>query len=149
MKKMSSRSNTIDAKFLSFAVPAVWESAERGVGNSKKVNKVNGVMHIDGNVLLTDLERVLEPAVLGKMRLNYTGSVPIKHKNDDQLIDNMKKNSKSLNQVKFRNCICMNSNIFLSGGVRALHQTKCSLLTAFFSSLLSPWNTFLQERGLF
>ena len=101
MKKTNSRMHTIDANFLGFAVPVFWERNERRVktGGGTKVYQVNGVMHVDGNILLSDLERVLPAHVLGKLKLNYTGDVPLSHPQEEELIQNMLRNAKAVYKV--------------------------------------------------
>ena len=96
--------NTIDAAFLNFAVPVIWERNERRVrvGKSTKTYQVNGVMHVDGNILLSDLEHVLPDHVLGKLKLNYTGDVPLSHPQEEELIGNMLRNAKAAHKVKHR-----------------------------------------------
>ena len=101
LKKGSSRHNTIDANFLKIAVPAIWERNERRVGSGKaaKVYKINGVLHVDANIVREDLVGILDDHILGKLKLNYSGSVPISHERDTELIDGMKKNAKAAFQV--------------------------------------------------
>ena len=103
MKKANSRMHTIDANFLGFAVPVIWERNERriktGGGTGTKVFQINGVLHIDGNILLSDLERVLPAHTLGKLKLNYTGDVPLSHPREDELIQNMLKNARAAYKV--------------------------------------------------
>ena len=101
VKKKLSRMNTIDASFLNVAVPVLWEANERRVktGKGSKVYKVNGVLHIDGNILLSDLEPVLPDHILGKLKLNFTGSTPLSHPQEEELIQNMLKNAKAAFQV--------------------------------------------------
>ena len=95
VKKKSFKMNTVDASFLNMAVPVLWERNERRVraGKSTMVYKVNGVLHVDGNILRSDLENVLPDHLLGKMKLNFTGSVPLSHPQEEELISNMLKNA--------------------------------------------------------
>ena len=101
LKKGSSRHNTIDANFLKVAIPAIWERNERRVGSGKaaKVYKINGVLHVDANITLSDLEGILDDHILGKLKLNFSGSVPLAHEREAELIAAMKKNAKALFQV--------------------------------------------------
>ena len=83
-------------------MPAVWERAERTVKSGKgkgTVHKINGVCHVDANIVLEDLERHLEEAMLTKLGLLYTGSDPLSHPEETQLVENMLANAKALYQV--------------------------------------------------
>ena len=104
VKKTSNKFNTIDPSFLNFSVPVFWERNERRVkvGKGSKVYKVNGVMHMDGNILLSDLERVLPDHVLGKLKLNYTGAVPFDHPDEHELCQNILKNAKAAFEVIYK-----------------------------------------------
>ena len=64
-----------------------------------KVQRVNGVLHIDANILPADLEPHLPEAVLSKLKLIYTGSAPLSHPEETQLAENMLRNAKALYEV--------------------------------------------------
>ena len=99
--RKSGRSNTIDAQFLGRAVQAIWERNERRVklGKVSRVVQINGVLHVDANILLSDLELVLSQAVLSKMKLIFTGDQPLSHPNENDLVKDMLKSAKQLFQV--------------------------------------------------
>jgi hypothetical protein len=102
IKKISSKSNTIDTKFLGMAVPALWERNQRRVKTGRgqgKVHQLNGVMHIDANLVLADIEPLLPEAILGKLKLNFTGSDPLSHPQENELVESMLKNAKELHNV--------------------------------------------------
>ena len=100
--KSVARSNVIDPKFLSFGVKNIWEASQRAVKNGKnkgKVQKVNGVLHINANITLSDLESQLPEAVLTKLKLLYTGSDPLNHPEETELVENMLRNARALYKV--------------------------------------------------
>ena len=69
------------------------------MGKRTKVYKLNHVIHIDGNIELKDLEKDVTVPNLGKLQLIYTGSVPLSHPDEADLIDNMLKNAKNCYKV--------------------------------------------------
>ena len=100
--KSVARSNVIDPKFLSFGVKNIWEASQRTVKSGKnkgKVQKVNGVLHINANITLSDLESQLPEAVLTKLKLLYTGSDPLNHPEETELVENMLRNARALYKV--------------------------------------------------
>ena len=100
--KSVARSNVIDPKFLSFGIKNIWEASQRTVKSGKnkgKVQKVNGVLHIDANITLSDLESQLPEAVLTKLKLLYTGSDPLNHPEETELVENMLRNARALYKV--------------------------------------------------
>ena len=100
--KSGSRSNTIDPKFLCFAIKNIWERNQRTVKagrNKGKVQKVNGVLHMDANITFADLEPQMPEAVLTKLKLLFTGGDPLSHPDETELVENMLKNAKSLYKV--------------------------------------------------
>ena len=109
MKKMMAKMNTIDAGFLNMAVIAIWERNERRVrvGNKTKVYQINGVLHVDGNILLSDLKHVLPDHVLTKLQLNFTGSAPLSHPDEAELIEEMLKNAKEAFKVGDRDLLAI------------------------------------------
>ena len=105
--KVSARSNVIDPRFLGFAVKTIWERNQRTVKSGKKkgmVQRVNGVLHIDANIDLADLEPHLPEAVLTKLKLLFTGSDPLNHPEETELVENMLKNAKALYKVRVIYC---------------------------------------------
>ena len=105
--KSLARSNAIDPKFLSFAVKVIWERNQRTVKAGKKkgqVQKVNGVLHMDANITLADLEAQMSEAVLSKLKLIFTGSDPLSHPDETDLVENMLKNAKDLYEVRALIC---------------------------------------------
>ena len=64
-----------------------------------KVQKPNGVCHIDGNILPSDLKRHLPDPVFEKLKLNYTGSDPLCHPDESDLVEKMLENAKELFKV--------------------------------------------------
>ena len=101
--KSNYRSNSIDSKLLRVFIPIIWERNQKTVKsgrNKGKVQKVNGVVHIDANITLTDLEPHLPEAVLGKLKLIYTGGDPLSHPDETELVERMLRNAKALYQVK-------------------------------------------------
>ena len=100
--KKSGRSNVIDGKFLGTAVQAIWERNERRMkmGKTSRVVKINGVLHIDGNVVLSDLEAILGEAVLSKLKLIYMGNQPLCHEQESKLVEKMLQSAEKLYKVK-------------------------------------------------
>ena len=100
--KKSSRSNSIGINFLKLAIPAIWERAQRTVktGKSKgKVQKINGVVHVDANLVLADLEPHMDDAILGKLKLLYTGPHSLSGPLETFYVERILKNSKGLYPV--------------------------------------------------
>ena len=100
--KKSSRSNAVGINFLKLAIPAIWERAQRTVktGKSKgKVQRINGVIHVDGNITLGDLEPHMDDAILGKLKLLYTGPDPLSGPLETFYVERILKNSKELYRV--------------------------------------------------
>ena len=100
--KKSSRSNSIGINFLKLAIPAIWERAQRTVktGKSKgKIQKINGVVHVDGNIVLADLEPHMDDAILGKLKLLYTGPDSLSGSLATFYVERILKNSKGLYKV--------------------------------------------------
>ena len=100
--KKSSRSNAIGINFLKLAIPAIWERAQRTVKSGKsrgKVQKINGVVHVDGNITLADLEPHMDDAMLGKLKLLYTGPDPLGGPLETFYVERILKNSKELYHV--------------------------------------------------
>ena len=102
MIKGGFRSNAIDAKFLRMAIPVIWERNQKLVKSGKnkgRVQRVNGVLHIDANIVLADLEQHLPEAVLGKVKLLFTGSDPLSHTDESELVEHMLECAKALYEV--------------------------------------------------
>ena len=99
--KKSTRTNTFDAKALGSGVQALWERSVKTTGGAKsKEYRPDGVLHIDGNITRSDLEPYLTDATLTKLKLNYSGSDPLNHPQEAELVDNMLINAKKLNKVR-------------------------------------------------
>ena len=100
--KPGARSNSVDPKFLCFAIKNIWEKNQRTVKvgrNKGKVQKVNGVLHIDANITYDDLESQMPEAVLTKLKLIFTGLDSLNHPDEPGLVENMFKNAKALYKV--------------------------------------------------
>ena len=100
--KSNYRSSEIDTKLLRLFIPIIWERNQKTVKSGKqrgKVQRPNGVVHIDANITLTDLEPYLPEAVLSKLKLIYTGPDPLSHPEETELVERMLKNGKALYQV--------------------------------------------------
>jgi hypothetical protein len=76
------------------AVKAIWE---RGSNEVRHVGeqRINAVMFIDANLLPSDLEQVMDPAVLDKIGWMYTGEEKIRDE-DGTRINRMLRNSREL-----------------------------------------------------
>ena len=83
VKKMSSRSNTIDGRFLGAAVEALWERALKGVRG--KIARPDAVIHVDGNLVPKDLKPYMKEATWNKIRFNYTRPDPLEHEHESKL----------------------------------------------------------------
>ena len=138
-KKSSSRSNSIDPKFLNIVVPALFERNERRVmvGQNAKVYKLNHVIHIDGNILPSDLKKDVTEPNLGKLMLNYTGSEPLSHPDMDELIANILKNAKECYKVK--SCIILQASCSMHHA-SLIHHTQ---LVIFPGSQYFSYSQFL------
>ena len=58
-------------------------------------------MHIDGNILLSDLEGLVPEALLTKLKLIYFGDQPLYHEQESELVEKMLDNAGKLFQVLF------------------------------------------------
>ena len=111
MVRGATRSNAIDAKFLRMAIPVIWEKNQKVVKSGKnkgRVQKVNGVLHIDANITLSDLEPYLPEAVLGKVKLIFTGSDPLSHPDETELVERMLETAKALYEVLSNSSLSLN-----------------------------------------
>ena len=97
--KKSSRTNTFDAKSLGSGIQALWERSVKVTGVKSKEYRPDGVLHVDGNITHSDLEPYMTDATLTKLKLNYSGSEPLSHPNEAELVDEMLRNGKELNKV--------------------------------------------------
>ena len=97
LKKTSSRDNSIDVKFLHFVVKSLWERSVKRVRG--KTYTPNGVMFIDGNIGLSDLQEHLPDAVISKLHLNFTGKQPLNHPDEVELVERMLLNGKEMFKV--------------------------------------------------
>ena len=100
--KKTSRSNSIGIPFLQMAVPAIWERNQRQVKTGKgkpKVIKMNGVTHIDANVLPEDLEPHFDEAFNTKLKCIYTGSEPLSHPDENELVESIFENARKAYEV--------------------------------------------------
>ena len=70
------------------------------MGKTSRVVKINGVLHIDGNVILSDLEEILSEAVLSKLKLIYMGDQPLCHEQETKLVERMIQSAEKLFKVK-------------------------------------------------
>ena len=95
---MNSRDNSIDVKFLNFAVKSLWERSVKRVRG--KTLKPNGVIYIDGNIGLADLQEHLPDAVLSKLHLNFTGSQPLSHPQEDEIVERMLETAQKMYKVR-------------------------------------------------
>ena len=69
-------------------------------GKKARVYKINGVLHVDANIMMSDLENVMPEAILSKLKLIYTGDQPLHHAKETELVHNMLSNAKKLYKVK-------------------------------------------------
>ena len=102
--RSTSKSNSIGIPFLRMAVPALWERNQRQVKTGKgrpKVIKMNGVTHIDANLLPNDLKPHFDKAFLTKLKLIFTGSEPLSHPDENELVETIFENAKKLYEVIF------------------------------------------------
>ena len=97
VKKTSSRSNTFDARFFAEAVKTLWERSERRVRG--KAYPPNAVMHVDGNIVPSDLEPYFTDAMMSKVNFNFTGFSALDHPKEAEIVDNMLKAAKEVNKV--------------------------------------------------
>ena len=100
--KKIAKMNSIDTKFMCMAIPAIWERNERRVrqGKSARIFQINGVLHVDGNIMMSDLEKVMPDAILSKLKLIYSGDQPLRHEKESDLVQSMLLNAKQLYKVK-------------------------------------------------
>ena len=94
---MTSRSNTIDAKFLGETVKTLWEKSEKRVRGKAYIP--NGVIHVDGNILPVDLEPYWNDALMSKVQFNFTGEDSLEHPQESVLVTKMLANALALNEV--------------------------------------------------
>ena len=94
--------NSIDTKFMCMAILASWERNERRVrqGKSARIFQINGVLHVDGNIMMSDVEKVMPDAILSKLKLIYSGDQPLRHEKESDLVQSMLLNAKQLYKVK-------------------------------------------------
>ena len=139
-KKSSSRSNSIDPKFLNVVIPALFERNERRVmiGQNAKVYKLNHVMHIDANILPSDLKKDVTGPNLDKLMLNYTGSVPLSHPDMDDLIEAILKNAKECYKVTCSmlhflcmSCFVLYVSCFMDHALCIILHISCSMFPFF------------------
>ena len=97
VKKMSSKSNTIDGRFLGTAVEALWERAQKGVRGKKF--KPDAALHVDGNIVPDDLKPFMKDATWKKIMYNYTGPDPLEHEHESKLVKRILQNAKELHKV--------------------------------------------------
>ena len=97
---MSSKNSTIDARFLGEVVKTLWEMSEKRVRN--KAYKPDGVIHVDGNILPSDLEPYWTEAMLSKCQFNYTGEDPLDHPQESAVVTRMLETAKEINKVRGR-----------------------------------------------
>ena len=97
VKKMSSRSNTFDARFFGEAVKTLWERSERRVRG--KAFSPNAVMYVDGNIVPSDLEPYLTEPSMSKINFNFTGFDALDHPKEAEIVDSMLKAAKEVNKV--------------------------------------------------
>ena len=128
VKKMSSRSNTIDGKFLGAAVEALWERAQKGVRG--KNARPDAVIHVDGNPVPKDLKPYMKEATWNKIRFNYTGPDPLEHEHESKIVKRILKNAKDLHKVLYILSIVEN---VLNLGSLPYHELCGIVLSGFYT----------------
>jgi hypothetical protein len=79
-------------KFLERATKTIWERSSKNV--NKKDIRPCGTVHIDANIVPSDVLKDLDDATATKIGFNYTGPDALDHPDELELVENILRKSK-------------------------------------------------------
>lgn len=95
----SGRSAQIGVKFVKFAIQTLWEGSGKACKGKKGIAlQPKAVVHIDANILPEQILPQLGLAMSSKLRFNYTGTTPLDHPDEIELIEEMMEDALKLHQ---------------------------------------------------